>query len=122
MLPRKQRLSKRDEFTAVAKRGRVLRSRLLMLRALSNGLEQSRFGFTVSKRVGKAVVRNRVKRRLRAILRHTPVNQGWDIVISPRQEAAAAAYSDLKRVVHGLLHQAGLLAPRESEAPRLGDE
>ena len=120
MLPRKQRLTKRSEFAAVSRYGRVWRSRLLVVRARRHDREDARFGLSVSKRVGNAIVRNRVKRRLREILRHTDVIPGWDIVISARQEAAAAAFAELRRSLHHVLRGARLLAQPGPTAPQDG--
>ena len=80
-----------------------------MLRALRRDSGKSRFGFAVGKRVGNAVVRNRTKRRLREILRHLPVDQGWDILVSARPGAATADYRALRRVIITLLQRGGLL-------------
>ena len=63
MLPQRLRLRKRAEFVAVLRRGRKVIRPTLVLYALSS--EQARFGVVVGKRVGPAVTRNRVKRRLR---------------------------------------------------------
>jgi ribonuclease P protein component len=58
----------------------------------------TRIGFSVSRRVGGAVVRNRVKRRLREIVRKrlSHVAPGWDIVITARASAAEAEYGALE--------------------------
>jgi len=65
----------------------------------------------VGKKIGGAVVRNQVKRRLREIVRLTPVASGWDMVIIARQPAAAARYATLKKTYDELLKKAGLLYP-----------
>lgn len=81
---------------------------LVVMRAVPNGLTLSRYGLSVSKKVGKAVVRNRVKRVLREIMRLTPLRPGWDIVLIARPEAATAGYGSLKKAVAGLLSRAHL--------------
>ena len=81
-----------------------------MLKALPNDLEWNRYGFVAGKRVGKAVVRNRVKRLLREVARSTPTKQGWDIVLIARARAASASYHELDAVVKGLLRRAGIMA------------
>ena len=65
----------------------------------------TRVGLTVSRKVGCAVVRNRVKRWLRECLRATPAPQGgpWDIVLVARSEAEDAGYAVLLAQVRGLL-------------------
>ena len=108
MLPRERRLTKGADFVAVARHGRVAASRCLVLRARRNDAPSTRFGFAVSKAVGGAVVRNRVKRRLREVLRSGAVFHGWDVVISARPPAAKATFSELEAETHLLLRRAGL--------------
>ena len=79
---------------------------------MANGLQLSRFAYAVPKRVGIAVVRNKVRRRLREILRSLPVLEGYDIVISVRPEAAAASYQGLEGELTLLLQRARLLDVR----------
>ena len=76
---------------------------------MANEVTLSRFAFAVPKRVGGAVVRNRVRRRLREILRASPLLEGFDVVISVRPEAASASFERLKRELTTLLRRARLL-------------
>lgn len=105
----KQRLTKRRDFAAVYRKGRAFAHPLIALRLIANQLPYSRFGFAVSKTVGKAVVRNLVRRRLRESLRTLPVEPGWDIVVIARPRAAAADFHALRRAAAGLLSRAGAL-------------
>ena len=89
--------------------GRGWGSRPLILRAKPNGLTQSRFGFVVSKRLGRAVRRNRVKRLLRESCRKLPVKPGWDLVFIAREELVGADFWQVKRHVERLVRRAGLL-------------
>ena len=70
-----------------------------------------RFGFTVPRALGKAVVRNRVKRRLREMLRLRVAEFApeWDIVINPRRSAFTASSDDLRREVDRLITQCAKL-------------
>ena len=104
-----QYLTKREQFGLVYDKGSSWVSKMLVIKALPNGLHLSRYGFTVSRRVGKAVVRNRVKRLLREILRQTPIQPGWDIIFIARSSAARANYVSIGNSVRGLLLRAGLL-------------
>ena len=89
--------------------GRHNSARLLALRSGPNQQPLTRFGFTISKRVGNAVVRNRMRRRLRELLRHLALIEGYDIVISARPEAASSSFEELKAELLVLLKRAGLL-------------
>jgi ribonuclease P protein component len=106
---RKQRLTKRRDFATVYRKGRAFAHPLIALRLIPNQLPHSRFGFSVSKAVGKAVIRNLVRRRLREGLRTLPVGPGWDIVVIARPKAAAADFQALRRAAAGLLSRAGAL-------------
>ena len=90
-------------------------SNLVVMKALSNQLSLSRYGLLVSKRVGKAVTRNRVKRLLREVLRLKPLEPGWDIVFIARSAAASASYAELEKSVVGLLSRARLLRKEDEE-------
>jgi ribonuclease P protein component len=79
------------------------------MKALPNELDFSRYGLTVSRRIGKAVVRNRVRRLFREVLRHTPLQPGWDIIFIARSPAAGISYVSLGKSVRDLLLRAGLL-------------
>jgi ribonuclease P protein component len=79
------------------------------MKTLVNELETSRYGLSVGRRVGKAVVRNKVKRRLREILRATALVVGWDIVFIARVRAAEVDYAGLEVAVKDLLSRVGLL-------------
>lgn len=76
----------------------------------------TRIGFSVSKRVGDAVTRNRVKRRLREAVRRTLADlpPGWDIVLVARSAAATADYTTLDATVRELLARARLTHPHFS--------
>jgi len=104
------RLRRRRDFDAVFRRGRSWHHELLVLRALPNSLEHNRYGFVTPKRLGGAVVRNRLRRRLRESIRVLPTRCGWDVVVSPKAPAAAANFQQLNRAVVDLLVRAGILA------------
>ncbi len=77
---------------------------------MPNQLPHNRYGFVTSKRLGNAVVRNRVRRRLREGVRALPARPGWDVVLSARVPAAQADYHQLKAAVANLFARAEILA------------
>jgi len=103
-----QYLTRKVQFELVYNEGRTWAGREIVVKAMPNGLESSRYGFTVSRHVGKAVVRNRVKRLLREIVRQTPLQPGWDIIFIARAPAAGADYMNLEKSVRELLFRAGI--------------
>ena len=109
-MPREGSLSGDSQYARVYQRGRAWGDDLLVLKALPNGTGSNRYGFVVSKRVGNAVARNRVKRRLREIARLTPTHEGWDLVLIARKGAGEADYRRLEGAVKGLLRRARLSA------------
>jgi len=121
-MDKRERLRVRRDFLAVYRKGRAWTHRFLVLRVLSNGLSHNRYGFVVSKRLGKAVARNRLKRRLREGLRLVAVKPGWDVVLLARPPAAAATYQQLREALVDLLSHARLLDNREPVRQRAGEE
>jgi len=79
------------------------------MKAMPNGLNLSRYGFSVTKKVGKAVQRNHLKRLLREIMRVQLLRPGWDIVFIARPVAASSDYHELEKAVTRLLARAQLL-------------
>jgi ribonuclease P protein component len=102
-------LTKQAQYVLVYRGGRTWVNWLLVMKVLPNGLAWSRWGFSITKRVGKAVQRNHLKRLLREITRLQPVKPGWDIVIIARPCAVDVDYHQLERAITELLQRARLL-------------
>jgi len=107
-MAKKWALTKRAQYLTVYKSGKAWVDNFIVVKALPNELGFSRYGFSVTKEVGKAVVRNRVRRLLKEIARLTNVKSGWDIVFIARPTAAAADYHQLKKSMQKLLLRAHL--------------
>jgi len=110
-MQREQRLRRAADFSAVYNRGRAWSGARVVVKVRQNGLPESRFGFAVGKKLGGAVVRNLVKRRLRAITSALPVRGGWDIILIARAPAVAATFQDLQTETYELFRRAKLLRP-----------
>jgi ribonuclease P protein component len=108
-MQKNKRLTKPEQYTSVYDAGITQVDRFLVLKAKPNHLEYSRFGISVSKKVGNAVIRNRVKRVLREVLRLIAKKPGWDIVIIARGPSAESKYQVLERSVSDLLSRSHLL-------------
>jgi ribonuclease P protein component len=104
-----QRLRRPRDFDAVYNSGKVEGNRILVVRCRVSGAKPSRVGFVTTKAVGGAVVRNRVKRRLRAIASASAILEGLDIVVSARRPAADESFASLGRSLRTLLNRAGAL-------------
>ena len=118
-MQRRQRLTGSKRFSQIHIGGSSAANRLLVIRYLANGSNCSRFGFLVSKRIGNAAVRNKVKRRLREAVRLNPVKSGWDAIFIVRRGAGSAKYQDLKDAIDNLLQRAHLVAePPQPTGPR----
>jgi ribonuclease P protein component len=107
------RLRASADFERARRRGRSWGNALLVLHAVRGAEARTRCGFAVSRRVGKAVVRNRVRRRLREIMRRRLADApaGWDLVLTARPAAAGAPYAELAGAADDLLRRASLAAP-----------
>ena len=105
------RLRSPRDFQTVREKGGRWRNDLLVLNVLPNDRAHNRYGFVVSKRIGNAVKRNRLKRRLRAIIRgYNNVGSGYDIVVIARVNASQASYHQLEQSLRDLLIHAKLVS------------
>jgi ribonuclease P protein component len=110
-----QRLRSAAEFARARERApRAWAHPVLLLYAAPNDLPHTRVGITVSRRVGKAVVRNRVRRRIREAARLVlpRLKGGYDLVIIARPASASAEWPALKAAVEDTLLRAALLSPQ----------
>jgi ribonuclease P protein component len=112
--PKGRRLVRTEEFARVKSEGAAHRGRTLVLGVLALEEEKLfRAGYVTSKRIGGAVVRNRVRRRLRDIVRTQQgrLRAGFWFVVIARPAAARASFLALKDEWLRLAERASILAP-----------
>jgi len=117
-MKRSLRLKKRSEYALVYREGTAWVGGLVVMKAKRNRLGCTRYGFSVTKRLGNAVQRNRLKRLLREIVDLQSVKPGWDIVLIARSVAVTADYHQLEDVITTLLAKAQLLGRNEAASVR----
>lgn len=98
-------LRRKGDFAALQRSSTSKMHPLLVARFLPNDLGLTRFGLSTGKRVGGAVVRNRVRRRLRAAIRSHAAElvPGWDVLLVARPPSAGADYASLDRALQKVL-------------------
>lgn len=113
---RTARLAKGTEFDSVYERGTVVRGPFFVLRIRPNDLGCVRWGFAVGKRLRRhAVDRNRIRRRLREAARLAGIRGSADVILTAKEPAAAASFSELVRSVQKVARRAGLAVEPDDE-------
>jgi len=110
-MKRNFRLTRTKDFTRVKKEGKTRHHKFVVLVFIPNNMEHSRAAFIASKAVGNAVMRNLVKRRMKACVANSwsNVKSGWDLVFYARTAGATASYNDLREAISVLILKAGLI-------------
>ncbi|MGV8153686.1 MAG: ribonuclease P protein component [Alkaliphilus sp.] len=104
-------IRKNKEYREVYKHGKSMANRLLIIYFKKNNSEENRIGFTVSKKVGKSVVRNRVRRLLKESYRlnFEKIEKGYDIVFIARKNVKESPFKEVKSAMMHLLRKKKLL-------------
>ncbi|SHH16326.1 ribonuclease P protein component [Thermosyntropha lipolytica DSM 11003] len=110
MLKRELRINKSGDYKLVYEKGKKFSGRYIIVYIKENNLGHNRFGFVVSKKIGNAVVRNRIKRQLRAIINEEKnrIKGSFDIVIICRHNLEGYTFSLLHKDVMKIFKKAGL--------------
>lgn len=111
---------RRSEYDLVYREARRRSSRQFTLFLRPNGLPISRFGWSIKKALGNAVHRNRIRRRLREILRmhRQEFAGGWDVVIHPRSTVATLEFASLAEELVKLIPREVPTATASGQAAR----
>lgn len=106
MLNKKFRLTKRKEFGYIYKNGKKLNSKALNLVVINTKFDHSRFGFVVSKKVGKAHVRNKIKRQISEIVRtNLQIFPKHNYIFVAKPEIKELTFSEIKQNVFELVEK-----------------
>jgi len=109
------RLRKNEEFQLVFKQGKSFANRQFVVYVLKNAERKySRLGLSVSKKMGNAVMRNRIKRLIKEIFRELGdrLEAGNDYIVISRKPVRTMEYSDMKDSLEHVLKKAGVLKGR----------
>lgn len=114
-LPRDLRLRHPHDFERLRQQGKTYRHRLLLINLAANTLPHNRYGIVTGKRLGKAVIRNRVRRLLRESLRQLdPLLQtGYDVVVVAHPPILEQPQGQIQRIVFEVLRQTGIVRQDE---------
>lgn len=114
-MKKKNRLRKNKDFKEVYYKGKSVANSYLILYYLKNDKDITRVGISVSKKFGKSVERNKLKRRIREAARYSldRVKKGYDIVIIPRKMAKGIGFNKIKGSLYHLFIKSGIARGRE---------
>lgn len=110
-MEKKHRIRRSTEFKKAYSRGKNYWNRNFTLYIKKNNLNYTRFGIVVTKKLGKAVVRNKIKRRIREINKELLpyIHEGYDIVLIPKKNTVDLSFEELKKSVEHIYNLAGIL-------------
>jgi ribonuclease P protein component len=109
-MPALPMLRRRADFEAIGRHGTARSTPLLVLRWMRTDRAETRFGLSTPRTLGGAVQRNRVRRRLRALLRERigRIGPGWDLLLIARPAAGDATQSELGAAIDALLRRSDI--------------
>ena len=106
-MPALPTIRRRADFEAIGRRGSRSSTPFLVLRSLRTDRADTRIGLSTPRTLGGAVHRNRVRRRLRELLRRrlAGIGPGWDLLLIARPPAANASFAELGAAIDALLRR-----------------
>lgn len=109
-----QSLKKSFQFRYVYNRGKSIANRQLVMYIIKNGTQENRLGVSVSKKVGKSVVRSRVTRLIKESYRNMEMElrHGYDIVVIARIASKEADYHEISKAMKHLFKKHQFLLPK----------
>ena len=111
MLKKENRLKKNSQFSYIYKHGQTKHTPILSLSFVKTQYKPFKVGFTVSKKIGKSVVRSKVKRRLREAFRLLidKVNENYNYILIARPGIENASFQEIQQTIYSLLEKANLI-------------
>ena len=107
-LPAIHRIRRPAEFRSVLARGSRVSNNHMNVVATSNNRSRSRIGLSVSKRVGSAVTRNLIKRRIQTAFANICNGGGWDLVVIAKPPSSSVSYGELYAGIESLITRLGI--------------
>ena len=109
-MPALPMLRRRADFEAIGRHGIARSTPLLVLRSLRTDRTETRVGLSTPRTLGGAVQRNRVRRRLRELVRtrQERIGPGWDLLLIARPAAGTATHAELEAAIDALLARSGI--------------
>ncbi|MBS4539312.1 ribonuclease P protein component [Clostridium sp. D2Q-11] len=109
-MDKKLKLRNNRDFRKVYDKGKSISNKYLVMFYIKNGLDYNRVGFSTTKKLGNAVIRNKVKRLIKESFRLNNDNliNGYDIVFLARIRANSASYEDMEKSIINLFKRSKL--------------
>ena len=119
-----ERLKSPREFSLVYNQGKPHFGKYVVISVLPTDRSVARVGFAVGKKVGNAVTRNKIKRRLRAIIQNqsSQLSPGFDLIVGAKRNSVTASYQNLAEDVSRVFKCSGVLTTSRSKSTRVGEE
>ncbi len=119
-----ERLKSPQDFSVVYNQGKPHFGRYVVISVLPSNRSVTRVGFAVGKKVGNAVARNKVKRRLRAVVRSqsSQIPPGLDLIIGAKRNSVTASFQDLAEDVSRVFKYSGVSTAGRNKSTRVGEE
>lgn len=110
-MDKRYRLRSNEEFRKIYKNGKNYWNRNLVMYIKKNGLDHSRIGYTVTKKIGNSVVRNRIRRRMKEIFRKNfdKIKEEYDIILIPKKNVIDIDYQQLESAMLHIFKLANIL-------------
>ena len=105
----KLRLRKDSDFKNVYRKGKSFSTKILVFYFLKNNLGYSRIGFSISKKVGNAVTRNKIRRLIKENLKDMPdLKDGYDIIFIGRIPSSESDFNQIGKSIRYLFKKSGV--------------